>query len=274
MKLIDNIDHIEISDNNKFHLEDTISEYEKYISTILNFEQKLLEKYLLTIKSYEILNNQQAENENSFLISLYENMHRHNSLTNLINILNTRNELTKEDLIKLHRVLMRGTLNNENTASFRNTNTKFVGSFNEDGTKHIDYIPIDYFEIESSVISLINYLNTKIDTNPFIKPFIFHAILAVMQPFDDGNTRLSRLIQHGKIWTLTNDIYNQNFTSPIIYLSKNYLITRGKYRELIKNLAVNEDNASWNKWFNYNLDMVDEQLNYLNNNIKDLKLIL
>ena len=91
-----------------------------------------------------------------------------------------------------------------------------------------------------------------------------------MQAFNDGNTRLSRLIQHSKIWQLTNELYGVDLRLPALYLSKNYLCSLGQYRNLQKELAKNGDDEAWNKWIRYNLNMADEQLFYLDNNVKRL----
>lgn len=270
MKLIEEVDKIVINDNNKYFLEEIIEKYLEYIKFIEQFDGKLLKYYLATIKQNENLNNQQAEQESSLLISIYNNMYRENSLDKIIRILNDKEDLTKQELKCLHKILMRGTANEENSNNFRKDDNKFVGTFNPDGTKRIDYMPIPFLEIDASIDKVIEMINSKNIDNPFINPFIVHAIISVMQPFDDGNTRLSRLVQHAKIWKNTNLLYNKFFDKPLLYLSKNYLLTRGTYRGLITNLANEGNNEAWNKWFEYNLNMVDEQLFYLNNNVKKL----
>jgi len=271
MELIERIDEIKINDNNKFLLDETNEKYYDYLNEISKFDHELLDYYLHTIKQTEILNNQQSEEESSFLISLYNNMNKENSINKIIRILNNKNELTKEDLQSLHKTLMSGTQNEENSYYFRSDNNKYVGAINQDGSKRIDYIPIHYKQIPDCIDRMLSYINnTKID-NVFINPLIFHGVVAVMQPFNDGNTRLSRLVQHAKIWKNTNHLYAKNFKMPIIYLSKNYLVTRRQYRELIANLAINKNNEAWNKWFTYNMYMIDEQLNYLNNSVELIK---
>lgn len=271
MELIERINEINLNDYNKDLLDSINEKYYNYLEQISQFDEKMLNYYLNTIKQSEILNNQQSENESSLLISLYNNMHRVNSIDKIIKLLSDKDDLTKEDLQSLHKTLMQGTSYEENSYNFRSDNNKFVGSFNADNTKRIDYIPIEYEKIPENINKILEILNDKKIDNVFINPFIFHGVVAVMQPFDDGNTRLSRLIQHAKIWKNTNYLYGKNFRAPILYISKNYLITRGKYRELITLLANEKDNNIWNKWFEYNFYMVDEQLYYLNNSIELIK---
>lgn len=270
MKLLESVDRVIINDANKFYLEETETKYKNYIKELLLMDKKLLKHYLLTLKNTEILYNQESEEESSLLISLYMNLSKVNSIDKMIEIMKKQKDITIQNIINLHSILMEGTLNSEISDGFRNNNNKFVGSFYNNGEKRIDYIPIDYKEIKNVMDKITTLINRKNVNNPFILPFIIHALISVAQPFDDGNTRLSRLIQHGKIWKSTEVYYNTKFDSPILYLSKNYKLTRGQYRELIKELAIKEGNESWNKWFKYNLNMVNEQLYYLNNNIKKL----
>lgn len=270
MKLVDNINKIELNDNNKYFLEELIEKYLNYIKLLEIFDEKLLKYYLNTLKNNEIMNNQQAEQENSFLISLYNNMQRENSLDRIIKILNNKDDITKNELKLLHKILMKGTNNEIGSEDFRKTDTKFVGAFLNDGTKRIDYMPIPSMEINDNIDKTLEFINSKDINDPFINPFIAHAIISVMQPFDDGNTRTSRLLQHGKIWKNTNKLFSKSFDKPLIYLSRNYLFTRGDYRNLLTYLAKEESNEAWNEWFRYNFNMLDEQLYYLDNNVKKL----
>ena len=86
MKLIEEVDKIVINDNNKYFLEDVMTKYLEYMKFIEQFDDKLLKYYLTTIKQNEVLNNQQTEQESSLLISIYNNMHKENSLDKIIRL--------------------------------------------------------------------------------------------------------------------------------------------------------------------------------------------
>ena len=271
MELIERIENIELNDNNKYYLDETMEEYQNYLNKINNFDPKLLKYFLETLREMELINNHETEYESTMLLMLHKNSHRENSIKRIIKLYSEKEKLDKEDLKLLHKILMQGTQNDLSTYDFRKTDNEFVGAFNSDGSKRIDYMPIDSSEIENDIDKVLDYLCGNNIDDPFTKSFIAHGIIAVMQPFYDGNTRLSRLLQYAEIWKNTNMLYGTNFQSPTIFLSKNYLMTRGQYRNLITNLAVNKDNEAWNKWITYNLNMVNEQLYYLNNNIQRMK---
>ena len=142
-----------------------------------------------------------------------------------------------------------------------------MGFFGTDGKQNIQYMPPDYKELDELITYTLDYLNennTNFD-NLFLKPLIVHALIAYLQPFGNGNTRVARVIQHGKICKSTNELYNANFEYPTLYLSERYLLTRGQYRNLIKDISIEKDNDSWNRWFKYNLNLLGEQLNYITN---------
>lgn len=261
---------IELNDSNKYFLEEITNNYVDYVKSLEKMDDNLLKHYLDVIKQNEILNNQQAEEENSFLISLYNNMHKQNSLDVIIKMMSDKDDINLDELKKLHKILMKGTNGEIGAENFRDDDNKFVGAINLDGTKRIDYIPITYTKIPENMAKVLEMYNSLDFDNPFMNPFIVHGLISVLQPFDDGNTRLSRLIQHAKIWKNTNLLYNKNFSKPLIYLSRNYLLSRGNYRNFISLLAQEHSNEVWNKWIKYNLHMVEEQLFYLNNNVKRL----
>lgn len=271
MQLLDKISDFKLNDDNKDHLSFSLDDYTDYLNSITSLDHKILYYYLKSLKEAEILNNSEAEIKDPLYLATTLKMQKINSLEKTIELYKRNNgNLTKKGLLSIHKILMENSLY-EVKEGFRTDNEKFVGAFLENGNKRIDYIPIDFNEIESSVTELLNYFNTKNVDNPFIVPFTAHAVMAIMQAFNDGNTRLSRLIQHVKIWAYTNSLYNTNLSLPCIYLSKNYYLSLNQYRTLQKELAIDPSNENYNRWIRYNLNMLDEQLYFLNNNVNALK---
>lgn len=274
MEIIESAESIQLDDFNKYFLDEMIGKYQEYLVEIQEFNERTLEHYLNTIKQHEKINNHRTESENPFFITFYSQTLKEDSLTHLITLLNEDPKLSSEDIKVLHKILMEGTDSEFGSDDYRKNDTKFVGAFNPDGSKRIDYIPIPSEVVEESMDRVLELLNDDNIENPFINPFIVHGLIAVMQPFDDGNTRTARLLQHGKIWTSTNSLYFTSFNKPTLYLSENYLISKKQYRELINSLAIQKNNPAWNSWIKYNLFKVDEQLNYLGGNVAKLKMRL
>jgi len=269
--LVSGIKNLKINDSTLFHLEDTHEKYKNYIDKLLELEQKKLKYFLLNLKNREIINNQEAELEESFLLELFKLSQRKDSIDITMKHYEDGN-LDLDELKKIHRIVIKGSSDDiSSNYDYRKDNDKWVGHYGTNGAQRVDYFPPDYKDIEPLMTGVLNYLNEPNSENEFndifVKPFIVHALIAYIQPFGNGNTRLSRVIQHGKICKMTNEKYNTEFSSPTMYLSKNYLLTRAQYRGLIKEIAVNKDDSSWNKWLNYNLNMADEQLYYLDNQV-------
>ena len=270
--LVSNVKNLKIYDNTLFHLEDTKEKYKEYIDKLLTLEPKKIKYFLLNLKNREIINNQEAELEQSFLLELFKLTQRQDSIDITMQHFEDDN-VDKTELKKIHRIVIKGSSDDISANyEYRRDNNKWVGHYGTNGVQRVDYYPPDYNEISELMDITLDYLNKQNDRNDefndiFIKPFIVHALIAYIQPFGNGNTRLARVIQHGKICKMTNEIYNTEFATPAMYLSKNYLLTRNQYRGIIKEIAVNKDSDSWNKWFNYNLNMIDEQVYYLDTQV-------
>lgn len=274
MKLIESIEHLELTDNNKYRLEDVENKYRDYINLLDDISANMLDGYLKTLKKREIKNNHITENESSFKIDFYAEMQQEDSLTQLIKMTNEKDKLDICDIKELHKTLMFGTKTEDRAGAFRSPEDDiFVGAVYSDGSKRIDYIPVASETLEENMSKVLELLNSKNNDDIFINPFIMHGLITVLQPFVDGNKRISRLLQHGKIWANTNLVYSKSFELPPIYLSERYLANLGRYRELQNRLAMEENDEAWNKWIEHNLYMLEEQLNALNYEIGGLRLV-
>lgn len=263
MELLEKIKNLKIYDSTMFHLEDTMDAYGKYIGLLKSLDITHLYWFLETLKKREIINNQETEMENTFLMELFSSIQKTNSIDYVVQAYHD-GKIDFDEVRRLHRIVINGTVDDKiENYDYRGDNEKWVGYFDSKNEKVIDYMPPDYTKIKEYMLEILRYLNFECNTtfdNIFLKPFVVHALIAYLQPFGNGNTRLARLLQHGKIWKSTVEEYDVTLEMPAIYMSKNYLLTRGQYRGLITDIAVDKNDNAWNRWFNYNLNMVDEQL--------------
>lgn len=271
MEALEGIRNIKVFDNTMFHLEDCMDSYQKYMKLLDGLSLKELAIFLQTLKEKEIINNQETENEPTLLMEMIANSEKKNSIGMMADLINSGRDITVEDVKDIHKRLLRGTSDDlEKNYEYRNFDVR-VSSV-EDGKEVLQYLPPQPEEIIPYMEYILNYLNDdsnlQIETI-FLKPIIAHAYISILQPFGNGNTRIARLIQYGKIFDLTNKFFGKSYPHPIIYLSKNYLLTRGNYRQSIGNIAKFHNDESWNKWFKYNLNRIEDQLRYYNNNLED-----
>ena len=275
MEIIKGVTNLKVYDNTLFHLEDIEKAYTTYLDKLLKsgLSPKTIGLLLHVLKNRELLNTQQAEQENSFLISIYQMSQRKNSIDTMVKYLHGKDRLTSKQFQELHKMTIEGTSDDiKENYPYRTDNEKWVGSYGTKGSRNIDYMPPDYNDIPELADYILEFLSndsTNLFDNVFIKPFAAHALIAYLQPFGNGNTRVARLLQHGYIWKESMEKYNLKLESPALFLSENYLMTRQYYRALLKNIAVEKDNDAWNKWFNYNLNMVDEQLYKITNDLDE-----
>lgn len=269
MEALENIKNIKIYDTTFEHLAEVMDSYKKYMTFLDELSLKELAIILQTLRKEELINNQETEYESPLLMEVELNMERKNSIGMLSDIINSEEPLTIEDIKNIHQRLLKGTGDDIPQNYPYRTGEVRVSEVIE-GKEVISYFPPIGKEIIYYMQYILDYLNNdsnlQIET-VFIKPMIAHAYIALLQPFCNGNTRLARLVEYGKIFDLTNKYFKKDYPNPILYLSKNYLLTRGNYRNKIKNIATLHNDESWNSWFNYNLNRIEDQLYYLNSNL-------
>ena len=88
--------------------------------------------------------------------------------------------------------------------------------------------------------------------------------------FNDGNTRLARLVQHELIRRNTNNL-GYDFELPTFYATRLYYPLRGVYRGLITKLVLNHDNSTWNEWIKFNSRTFDNSIAVNYDNIVKLE---
>jgi len=271
-KVVESIDKLQISNRINERLHETHANYLSFLRKLLSLDEKVLKLYLKTVKNRELINNQETELEQSFLIELYLNSQRKDSIDIAMQNFADGN-ITKEELKKLHRIVIKNSVDDDpENYNFRQDNEKWVGYFGTGGAKRIDYYPPDYTDIDGMLDYILEFLNddeSARDINQtLVKPFVVHGFLGYLQAFGNGNTRLARVLQHGKIWHMTSVQDGILLPSPAMYLSKNYLQTRPQYRNLLKEIA---NSQNWDDWLLYNLNMFDEQLYYSENNLSRIR---
>ncbi len=261
MNIFNYLDKLKINKQNIDLTEYTLELYEELVKKLYTMDQNIADKYLLQLKNADIIDNQSLEKEDSFLISLYRYFEKKAAIDFLIE--NYGNGLNKDKLVDIHDNVLKGTSSSKKRG-LRTDNFKFVGSW-QNGERKIQYFPILYTQIYEAIDRFLEFYNSNINNldneyNIFVKPIIYHGLLAALQLFNDGNTRFARLIQNVEIWGLMNNKLDKPLNLPILYATKQYFPYRNEYRNLIKNIAIYHDEDSWNEWIKFNLKRFQESL--------------
>lgn len=104
-----------------------------------------------------------------------------------------------------------------------------------------------------------------LNTNPFLKSALLHLLFVRIHPFSDGNGRTARIIHNIRFTEAINRIYGMRLKVCPLNLSQSILMNQPTYAKRINNIYFDlehDSNDEINKWFDFILNMVDEQLNY------------
>ena len=235
LDMFDRLGEIKINDNLNMHLEYTDELLREYLGELmeLKFLRPGLTEFLKASKSGDVRDNQSLEKENSFMIGLYSQMPRETAIDRLIRYYKNGKIITCKNLYALNNTLLYGT-SSEELQTVRTCNNKFVGKF-ENGERIISYFPIDCKDINKAAERLVLLYNCRLISdgfdNVFFQPFLVHGLVATLQLFNDGNTRLGRVMQHSLMWQLINERTEFEFDLPPIYATRNYYPLRDVYRD-------------------------------------------
>lgn len=260
INIFDKIENINFDSSVTNQIDFTMELYQEYIARLEKLTEHNLQNWLIQAKNNEIIDNQYLEIQNRDKLLLdYQKSHHSIAMNYLIKrLINDKDLLTSKILIKAHEILLRGVAEKE--GNIRKANNFFVGYY-ENNQNVIEFFPISCDEIKQAISLLLEYYNkASVDDNPFIKSYTIHGLLAALQLFEDGNTRLGRAMQHVSILDNTNNLLGKNYKLPILYSSNTYTPFRKEYRDLIANLALNPDEENWNKWYLFNLRRTQDQL--------------
>ena len=273
--MFDEIESLKMDSGLLLHLEytqDLLNMYLEDVKSLEGFRPGMLE-FLKAIRYADMIDNQGLEKQNMLMTLFYSQIPRETAMGRLIKLVKSEKQLTGRDLFSLNNTLLYGTLS-EGDSAIRKSNSKFVGRF-VNGERIVDYFPIDYKDVKVASVRMANLYNKRLSgelfDNVFFQPFLIHGLMGALQLFNDGNTRMARIMQHALIWQLINERMNYNFEMPPIYTTKSYYPHRVTYREKISHLVTSGDNEAWNDWFDFNLSMVDNTIDTIRTDIYTLK---
>ena len=217
----------------------------------------------------EIVNNQEMEHEDPFLVELALNSGKNEgkkkfSIDVMADLVLDGQALDITRLKQIHRLIIRGSSDDvKSNYQLRDFDT-YVFEVN-DGVESISYNAPSPDEIKPYLKKMYSFLESNSingELDILYKPILEHFYVAALQPFGNGNTRLARALEYVGIFKLTRDKLGSKIELPALYMSKNHLQTRKQYRDNIAEVVNYPTDESMNKWIDYNLNMIDEQLYY------------
>lgn len=172
------------------------------------------------------------------------------SISYAIQELKTKNQIDKNLLNNMHRILLEDTRGREkNIGEFRKQQNWIKSKGATKDVLDADFVPPSEEEVEKLMDYLFDYINEKDGFMRLIKAALIHYYFETIHPYEDGNGRVGRTL------ILLYLIKSNVLAEPILYLSPYFK----KYKEVYYNLLMEvRETGNYNKWVKFFLDGITE----------------
>lgn len=267
--LIEFVNQIKLNDKVLFHLEDINQNFEKYINTLAkycNYDDYTMLYYWLDHNFTELKLSSKIENH------IFSNSDLFKS-----GIFFEKLGISHERIKQIHRFVCENSGTNKIDIGEYRKGLVSVGAMYNNDYQVYWYAP-DAEDIKFFMDSYLEFYRTnsikEIYSNPFLKSALAHLLFVRIHPFGDGNGRTARIIQNISFTTGINKIYNTKLKLSPLNISQNICINQHTYADRINRIYFDlnhDNNEAINRWFDFILNMYDEQLYYQSNRIPHLE---
>lgn len=254
------VEKIKIEDGLLYHLEETNDKFETYIKYLSLYEDHEIVYHWIISLFNEITSSQQIE-----LHSINPNDILKNDL--FFDTLQINHERIK----KLHHFSL-GNFESEKPIGYRQ-NDVCIKRLN-DGKEEIVWYGAKSTDVKKFMDDFIKFYKKSsikaIYSNPFLKSALVHLLFVRIHPFSDGNGRTARLIHNIKFTQAINSIYGTDLKISPLNISPNILLNKITYVSRLNDIYFDlehDSNHEINRWLDFVLTMVDEQIFYSMNKI-------
>lgn len=235
------------------HLEETNKEFDKYINELFKYDEEYIINYWIYLLYIELISNQKIESLKQDESRILDNKIFFDTLS-----------INHKRIHTLHNFITEGEL--EPTFSYRDGEVN-VSKINSDGSEDIFWRGVkaeDVIKFMNDFIKVYKQGGTSlIFSNPFLVSSLIHLLFLRIHPYSDGNGRTARIIHNIKFTESINKLYGSRLKISPLNISESILINKITYVKRIDNIYFDikhDSNNEINAWFDFVLDMVDEQL--------------
>lgn len=239
---------IKIEDFVLEHMEETNKEFDEYLSILSKCDDYTKIYYFLETINMEMISSQQIEKHYIKNKDILENDCFFTSL-----------QMSHANIKRLHEVVTK------EKSDYRNNEVRVSSMVND--KEKIYWYGAKADDVKPFMDDFIKFYKTKslsvIDSNPFLKSALVHLLFVRIHPFSDGNGRTARMIHNMKLTESINNIYGMKLKLCPLKLSQSILVNQLTYVNRINDIYFDlehDSNHEINRWFDFNLNMVDEQL--------------
>ena len=176
---------------------------------------------------------------------------------------NKLENLTPENLLEIHRLISKDTLEAKNEeGAFRTSNDIYVVDHIKSAVVHT---PPGFKEVPNLINELCVFFNEEVDKENFIHPLlkgiIIHFMIGFIHPFTDGNGRTARALFY---WYLLKKGY---WLTEYLSISKIIQDTKNQYEKAFIYTENDENDLSY--FLTYNLRVMEQAFEALKNYIQE-----
>ena len=245
------------------HLELTSNEFDKYMNKLGEYNREHIVEYWIYLLYRELESSHHIENREFCAKSIVEN-----------GVFFEHMAINHKRIHELHNFVTSGYM--EPTFNYRNVPVN-VSHINSDGTEDIFWRGVNPEDVSRFMRDLIKvYKQNKIAllySNPFLVSSLMHLLFVRIHPYTDGNGRTSRVIHNIKFTEAINRLYGMKLKISPLNLSESILLNKITYNKRINQIYFDLDhdtNDAINAWFDFILDMADEQIYRASNMLKKI----
>ena len=251
--LFEYVKKIKLSSELLEHLEYTNCDFDTYMHEISKYDEEYIINHWIYLLYNELRFSQKIEHSSFDVHNLVDKGIFFDTL-NISNkrIIDIHNFVTEEDM--------------EPTFKYRSGEVN-VSKYNTDGTEDIFYRGVmakDVNKFMNDFINIYKHNGTSlIFSNPFLVSALMHLLFVRIHPFADGNGRTTRVIHNIKFTESVNKLYGTKLKISPLNLSESINLNKITYVNKLNDIYFDLDHdneEAINKWFNFILDMVKEQL--------------
>lgn len=253
-ELRDYIDKIKISSNILQHMEETNKEFDAYMKLVNIYDNEGIIHMWLIQMAEELVNSNKIEKHYVRKQDILKN-----------DLFFETFDLNHSRLHQLHNFAVQDEPKKV-TNNYRNTPIR-VSALCQDGSEKIFWHGPEPGDIQKFMDAFIDIYKEEnmsvINLNPFLKSALIQLLFIRIHPYSDGNGRTSRLLHSIKVTESVNKVYNKQYRLCPLNISGSILINQITYVRILDNIYfdLEHDNSEYiNKWFDFILNMIDEQL--------------
>ncbi len=202
-------------------------------SVNFTYESNAIEGNSLTLKDVAIVLQEKKAIEGKDLREIYESLNTREAMEL---IFNNKLKITEDDIIKLHKILVRNT---GVAPGYKKLPNFILG-------RNTKITPPE--KVSEEMKLLIKWYNDNMEMHPLERAAIFHGRFEMIHPFEDGNGRVGRLLINVM---LINDDYPPLIirkTHRMAYLGCLEAFDQG-HSEKLKRFIIEKYKATYRKFF-------------------------